>query len=355
MAYDLELAKKLTIITPLCGRYEMTLRHLLYLEAVRCPFKVYLLDNSHGDEDRQIIEANKHRFPHVAYEYHRYQPSNGLLDFFDRMACALSKITTPYVIRYDNDGFLDMDVLLQCVAFLEQDSKHEYIACMGQIHPFTTYKNKCFGNVESIWHWPFNRQYESDSLEERLRGSDDENEASVMHRPVSQTAYAEAVKQGYWLDCFVALYPITLGKTKILPSAYIYKQIGHTIWQCVTEDNNRITQFLTTDEIAETQREIGAVIESIGLTGERAETLKKQLILDWFGMQDPKTLHQFVEFLFYLDTSYFRKVLKLYNWFTVSWLRRLPATIRYLYFNNSKTLQVIKQVLKQGRELTEKP
>ncbi|HCI56773.1 MAG TPA: hypothetical protein DEW74_01470 [Opitutae bacterium] len=170
-----------------------------------------------------------------------------------------------------------------------------------------------------------------------------------------QAAYGECVKHGYYLNRFLGLYPSTLGKTKILPSAYNYKQIGHTIWQCVTEDNNRITQILTTDEIAETQREIGAVIESIGLTGERAETLKKQLILDWWGMQDPKTLHQFVEFLFYLDTSYFRKVLKLYNWFTVSWLRRLPATIRYLYFNNSKTLQVIKQVLQQGRELTEKP
>ncbi len=347
MAYDLELAKKLTIITPLYGRYEMTLRHLLYLEAVRCPFKVYLLDDSHGDEDRQIIEANKHRFPHVAYEYHRYQPSNGLLDFFDRMASALSKITTPYVIRYDNDDFLDMDVVLQCVAFLEQDSKHEYIACMGQIHPFTTYKNKCFGKINVLYKLRyFWSDYELDSAEKRLVGCDDENEASVMHRQVSQTAYAEAVKQGYWLDCFVALYPSTLGKTKILPSVYKYKQMNCTIWR--TEDNNRITQFLTTDEIAETQREIGAVIEGIGLTGERAETLKKQLILDWWGMQDPKTLHQFVEFLFYLDTSYFRKVLKLYNWFTVSWLRRLPATIRYLYFNNSKTLQVVKQVLRNG-------
>jgi len=355
MAYDLELAKKLTIITPLCGRYEMTLRHLLYLEAVRCPFKVYLLDNSHGDEDRQIIEANKHRFPHVDYEYHRYPAGAGLLEFFKRMADTLAKITTPYVIRYDNDDFLDMDVLLQCVAFLEQDSKHEYIACMGQIHPFTTHKNKCFGNVESLWHWPFNRQYESDSLEERLRGSDDEYDSSVARTTSMRKIYQKAADDNLYTGCFVALYPSSFGKTKILPSVYQYKQIGHTIWQCPIQNGGSFQRLLTTDEIAETQREIGAVIESIGLTGERAETLKKQLILDWFGMQDPKTLHQFVEFLFYLDTSYFRKVLKLYNWFTVSWLRRLPATIRYLYFNNSKTLQVIKQVLKQGRELTEKP
>ncbi|MCQ2956001.1 MAG: TIGR00180 family glycosyltransferase [Opitutales bacterium] len=348
MAYDIELAKKLTIITPLYGRHEMTLRHLLYLEAVRCPFKVYITDGSFDDKNLEIIEANKHRFSHVNYEYHRYPAGAGLLEFFKRMADTLAKITTPYVIRYDNDDFLDMDALLQYIAFLDQDSQHEYIACMGQIHPFTTRHNQCFGKINALYkpryYWS---DYELDSVEERLRGCDDENEASVMRRQVSQTAYAESVAHEYKLDCFLTLYPSTLGKTKVLPSVYKYKQMDCTLWRN-QDNNNRITQLLTTDEIAETQREIGAVIESIGLTGERAETLKKQLILDWFGMQDPKTLHQFVEFLFYLDTSYFRKVLKLYNWFTVSWLRRLPATIRYLYLNNSKTLQTIKQVLRNG-------
>ena len=219
---------------------------------------------------------------------------------------------------------------------------------MGQIHPFTTSKNQCFGKINALYkpryYWS---NYEADSPEERLKGCDDENETSVMRRPVSQAAYDKTVKQGYWLDCFVALYPVTLGKIKVLPNIYKYKQMNHTIWY--NEDNNNcINRLLTTDEIAATQREVDLIIESIGLTGERAEALKKQLILDWYGLQDPKTLRQFVEFLFYLDTSYFRKVLKLYNWFTVSWLRRLLTTIRYLYFNNSKTLQVIKQVLRNG-------
>ena len=349
MAYDLELAKKLTIITPLYGRHEMTLRHLLYLEAVRCPCKVYITDGSSDNKNLEIIEANKHRFPHVNYEYHRYPAGAGLLEFFKRMADALAKITTPYVIRYDNDDFLDMDVTLQCVAFLEQDTKHEYIACMGQIHPFTTSKNQCFGRLKSIWHWPFNRRYDSNAIEERLRGYDDEYDSSVARTMSMRTIYKKAADGNLYTGCFVALYPSSLGKTKILPSVYQYKQIGHTIWRCPIQNGGSFTRLLTTDEIAATQREVDLIIESIGLTGKRAETLKKQLILDWYGLQDPKTLRQFVEFLFYLDTSYFRKILKLYNWFTVSWLRRLPTTIRYLYFNNSKTLQVIKQVLQQGR------
>ena len=74
MAYDLALAKKLTIITPLYGRHEMTLRHLLYLEAVRCPFKVYITDGSFDDKNLEIIEANKNgnNVPTIHTQYGRF-------------------------------------------------------------------------------------------------------------------------------------------------------------------------------------------------------------------------------------------------------------------------------------------
>ena len=59
--YNQSLADKLTILLPLKGRPLFTLRYFLYMEEVQCPFKIFIADGSLNEENKNIIDENKHR------------------------------------------------------------------------------------------------------------------------------------------------------------------------------------------------------------------------------------------------------------------------------------------------------
>ena len=80
--YDKALADKLTIVLPLKGRPLFTIRYFLYMEAVKCPFKILIADGSLDEENKKVIDENKHRWPHVNFEYYRFPPDNTLLLYF---------------------------------------------------------------------------------------------------------------------------------------------------------------------------------------------------------------------------------------------------------------------------------
>ena len=126
-----QIADQLVIITPLCGRPKFTLRHLLYLETVHCPFKVFFADGSPDDQNRAIIETNRHLFQHVRYVYHRYPSDRGWNGFYKKMVAVLRHINAPYVLWYDNDDFFSMDLCCQSVAFLNQDIQQQYVGCIS--------------------------------------------------------------------------------------------------------------------------------------------------------------------------------------------------------------------------------
>ena len=134
--YDKNLADKLTIILPLKGRPLFTIRYFLYMEAVKCPFKILIADGSLDEENKKVIDENKHRWPNVSFEYYRFPPDNTLLDFQKKMIGILGKVTTPYVMWNSNDDFYVIDTMLECVKFLEGDVKQEYVGFGGNHYRF---------------------------------------------------------------------------------------------------------------------------------------------------------------------------------------------------------------------------
>jgi len=140
--YNKNLADKLTIILPLKGRPLFTIRYFFYMEAVKCPFKILIADGSLDEENKKVIDENKHRWPHVNFEYHRFQPDNTILDFQKKMVGILSKVTTPYVMWNSNDDFYVIDTTFECIKFLEEDTKQEYVGCGGKHYRFIAIKDK---------------------------------------------------------------------------------------------------------------------------------------------------------------------------------------------------------------------
>lgn len=140
--YDKALADKLTIVLPLKGRPLFTIRYFLYMEAVKCPFKILIADGSLDEENKKVIDENKHRWPHVNFEYYRFPPDNTLLDFQRKMVGILGRVTTPYVMWNSNDDFYVIDTMFECVNFLEEDTKQEYVGCGGKHYRFIAIRNK---------------------------------------------------------------------------------------------------------------------------------------------------------------------------------------------------------------------
>lgn len=140
--YNKELASKLTILLPLKGRPLFTLRYFLYMEAVRCPFKILVADGSLDEENKKIIDENKHKFQNVNFEYNRFPPDNTILDFEKKMADALAMIKTPYVMWNSNDDFYVIETILKNIDFLENDIKQEYVACGGEFYKYLSLKNE---------------------------------------------------------------------------------------------------------------------------------------------------------------------------------------------------------------------
>jgi glycosyltransferase domain-containing protein len=120
------------------------------MEAVKCPFHILIADGSMDEENKKIIDGNKHRFSHVSFKYLRYPPDNTILDFERKMADALSKIDTPYVMWNSNDDFPIVGAMLKCIDYLEQDKKNEFVACCGQFHLFALKANKPFGVITHL-------------------------------------------------------------------------------------------------------------------------------------------------------------------------------------------------------------
>ena len=123
----------LTVLLPLKGRADYTQRWMEYAEATFLPFKVLIADGSQDDGVAALL-ADRHRYPHVDYEYLRYEPDQHYADYYAKLEDASSRIRTPYAVMIDNDDFLVADALSDALRFLDAHPSH--VACGGQFALF---------------------------------------------------------------------------------------------------------------------------------------------------------------------------------------------------------------------------
>ena len=91
----------LTILLPLKDRVPFTQRWLAYAASARLPYRILIADGGADDAVAQTVAENKSQGLDV--DYVRYPFDRTYADYYAKLADALSRVTTPFVVMADND------------------------------------------------------------------------------------------------------------------------------------------------------------------------------------------------------------------------------------------------------------
>lgn len=119
----------LTIVLTLKDRAEFTWRWLSYAQRFALPFKVLIADGG-ADESVAARLSPGNAFPGVEYEYLRYPADTSYSRYYAKIADAVGRVQTPYVVLADNDDFFVPQGVREAIEFL--DAHPDYVACGGQ-------------------------------------------------------------------------------------------------------------------------------------------------------------------------------------------------------------------------------
>jgi len=257
--YNKDLIEKLTILLPLKGRPLLTLRYFLYMEAVKCPFKILIADGSLDEENKKIINNNKHLFPNIHFKYHKFPPDKNIIDFSKKMACASSMINTPYIMWNSNDDLYNLDAIFKCIKFLEEDNDKEYVACGGNTLKYLYFKNK-IKFIKKIPHCTKDYNFEQTSSFDRVKDQIPYKGAACAYAIMRTNLFHEAfacstnlnIDEGESLEYFIVRHLLISGKMKQLnDTLYLWAVKCHPpliipqIFERVTTQyNNKWNRFL---------------------------------------------------------------------------------------------------------------
>ena len=131
----------LTILIPLWGRFEETLRILKHMSSINMPFKILLADGGELNPNQYLQLWD---YPNLNLQYHSFGRDNNIHDFMVKMNKACSMIDTPLTIMVDNDDFLSLDGLINGIKFLNDNP--DYSSFRGDVH--------CVRSRKSIYDQP---------------------------------------------------------------------------------------------------------------------------------------------------------------------------------------------------------
>ena len=109
----------LTIFIPLKDRVQYTLRFLKSMEDARCPYKIILADGGQDKDIQDLLESKKY-FKNLNYDYIRYPYDANFDLFYEKMHSGLSTIDTPFTMVMDNDDFVSMEGVANCLKILQE-------------------------------------------------------------------------------------------------------------------------------------------------------------------------------------------------------------------------------------------
>jgi len=227
------LGDHLTILLPLKDRVPFTRRWLAYAVAA-LPYRILIADGGSDPMVAPIVAEKKTLGLDV--EYVRYPFDRTYADYYAKLANALSRVTTPYVVMADNDDLFIPQGLARAVEFLL--AHPEYVACGGQCAVFWLASTDTAAEADTIYgesvEWKCSSQYSTDvadtareRLRERCLGANDVFYA--VHRTDLLRRYFEAVRDTNPRDLFlmeqlVMFLTAIAGKTRQLDTLYIARQ-----------------------------------------------------------------------------------------------------------------------------------
>ncbi len=223
----------LTILLPLKDRVPFTHRWLAYAASAKLPHRILIADGGSDPTVAPIVAEKKTQGLDV--EYVRYPYDSTYADYYAKLADALARVTTPFVVMADNDDLFIPDGLSRAVEFLR--AHPGYVACGGQCAVFwlagpgAAQGDTIYG--DSV-EWKCSSQFSTDvadaakqRLRERCLGANDVFYA--VHRTDLLRNHFAAVRDCNPRDLFlmeqlVMFLTAIAGKTRQLDTLYIARQ-----------------------------------------------------------------------------------------------------------------------------------
>jgi glycosyltransferase domain-containing protein len=228
------VSAQLTILLPLKDRVAFTRRWLAYAASARLPFRILIADGGSDGSVAEIAEAARNEGLDV--DYRRYPFDSTYADYYAKLADALSRVRTPFVVLSDNDDLFIPEGLAAAVEFLSSNSG--YVACGGQCAVFWLAGGVAAAGDDTTYgdsvEWKCSSQFSTDvaetaeqRLRERCRGANDVFFA--VHRTELLRGHFEAVRDCNPRDLFlmeqlVMFLTAIAGKTRQLDALYIARQ-----------------------------------------------------------------------------------------------------------------------------------
>jgi glycosyltransferase domain-containing protein len=330
------------------------------MEAVKCPFHIFIADGSLDEENKKIIDDNKHRFSHVSFEYLRYPPDNTTLDFERKMADALSKINTPYVMWNGNDDFPIIGSMLECIKFLDKDEKSEFAACGGQVYQFAIRENKPFGVITH-----FSRQYKEGSILFSDAKSRVLSQMPFKYPYIQYAILRTNVFCKIWQklvennitdlmvsECFVIRSLICSGKYNVLRHAPLFfPQSFSSVWTSTFFIKKVLLENFVNEHKITMQVIAEKIVQSSSSNSTQANVTTVQIELEshFVDTLDPKTLWEFLRFQSILSSQYSLRLRNVYRLFEKYLSNRYLANLHkyklfaFLWFFNPQQAKHVLQ------------
>ncbi|HZP76302.1 MAG TPA: TIGR00180 family glycosyltransferase [Pseudolabrys sp.] len=258
------MTPRLTIVLPLKGRPLFTLRFLWHANREKLPYRFVIADGQVDARLASLLENSRELFPNLDVEYVRYPDDASFGDYFRKMADALRRVHTPYVMLADNDDFLVRSGLDASVEFL--DANADYVCCGGGIGGFAVYRRPpsslggVLGPLNQLRYryMPYDRSIDigSSSVTERLASGlrNSWSYYAVFRTPALQTIWDEVVE----LDLsdlqlhekYCAMRTLTLGKARSDAATIAYfRQYWTTLRSAFSKDwvHHLLRNRFTTD------------------------------------------------------------------------------------------------------------
>jgi glycosyltransferase domain-containing protein len=224
---------RLTIVLPLKGRQLFTLRFLWHADSEKLPYRFVIADGQVAPKLASLLENSRELFPNLDIDYVRYPDDADFGHYFRKIADALHRVRTPYVMLADNDDFLVFTGLERSMDFL--DAKLDYVCCGGGIAGFALYSPAHDGLVGPFNQFTYRYAARDRSFDAGLSSSAERLVSGFNNSWSYYAVFRSAALLEIWqdvvqidfsdlqlLEIFCAMRTLTLGKARSDPATVAY-------------------------------------------------------------------------------------------------------------------------------------
>ena len=209
-----------------------THRWLAYAAVAKLPCRILIADGGAEEGVAEAVAAR--RAAGLDIEYVRYPFDDTYKHYYAKLADALSRVTTPFVVFADNDDFFFKDGLTAAVEFLQHNPEH--VACGGRCALFWLTDAGATDGADAVYGRAVAWKYSSllfsdvaDSATGRLRHRSRDDVFYSVHRTHLLRRHFEAIRDFNPSDLFlmdetVMFLTAIAGKTHQLDRLYIARQ-----------------------------------------------------------------------------------------------------------------------------------